>query len=86
MWEFQLCNIDDLKRLNDKLNLSVKAQEDISILAKPVLTGKLTIPNSLAIHPMEGCDGAGFGCDIFPLDSPIWGEKPSKDGKGGESV
>ena len=61
MWEFQLRSIEDLERLNEKLNLSVKAQEDISILAKPVQAGKLLIPNSLAIHPMEGCDGDSLG-------------------------
>ncbi|MBN1974128.1 MAG: FAD-dependent oxidoreductase [Sedimentisphaerales bacterium] len=57
MWEFSLNSIEDLKRLSDKLGLSVQVQEDVSILARPVQAGKLNIPNSLAIHPMEGCDG-----------------------------
>ena len=54
MWDFQLRDIEDLKRLNNQLGLFVQAQEDISILSKPVRVGKLLIPNSLAIHPMEG--------------------------------
>lgn len=61
MWDSQIRDIEDLKRLNSRLGLSVQAQEDTSILAKPVQAGKLLIPNSLAIHPMEGCDGDSLG-------------------------
>ncbi len=57
MWEFKLSSIDDLKQLSRQLKVSVEAIEDISILAAPVQAGVLTIPNSLAVHPMEGCDG-----------------------------
>jgi hypothetical protein len=28
-----------------------------SILARPVPVGEFTLGNSVAIHPMEGCDG-----------------------------
>ncbi|MFB0524164.1 MAG: flavin oxidoreductase/NADH oxidase, partial [Phycisphaerae bacterium] len=61
MWEFQLSSIEDLKRLSRQLNVPVEAIEDVSILAEPVRKGGLTIPNSLAIHPMEGCDGDSQG-------------------------
>ena len=61
MWDNQLRDIEDLKRLNNQLGLSVQVQEDISVLANPVHAGKLLIPNSLAIHPMEGCDGDSQG-------------------------
>jgi len=61
MWEFQLSSIDDLRRLSKQLNVSVEAVEDVSILTEPVQAGCLTIPNSLAIHPMEGCDGDSQG-------------------------
>jgi len=57
MWEFELSTIEDLKKLNKQLGIQVDAIENISILAKPVQTGELLIPNSLAVHPMEGCDG-----------------------------
>ena len=61
MWEFQLHDIEDLRRLSKKLNVSVEAIEDVSILAQPVRAGGLVIPNSLAVHPMEGCDGDAQG-------------------------
>jgi 2,4-dienoyl-CoA reductase (NADPH2) len=61
MWEFRLGDINDLKQLNKKLCVNVEAIEDVSILTKPVHAGKLAIPNSLAVHPMEGCDGDSQG-------------------------
>jgi len=61
MWEFRLREIDDLKQLSKQLNVSVEAIEDVSILAQPVRAGGLLIPNSLAVHPMEGCDGDAQG-------------------------
>ena len=61
MWEFRLGELDDLKRLGEQLNVSVEAIEDVSILAQAVRAGGLAIPNSLAIHPMEGCDGDSQG-------------------------
>ena len=61
MWEFRLREIDDLKRLGEQLNVGVEAIEDVSILAEPVKAGGLVIPNSLAVHPMEGCDGDSQG-------------------------
>jgi 2,4-dienoyl-CoA reductase (NADPH2) len=60
-WEFQLGGIDDLKRLCERLGVRVDAMEDVSILAEPVQVGGLVIPNSLAVHPMEGCDGDSQG-------------------------
>ena len=61
MWEFRLRNTADLKQLSEQLGVNVDAIEDVSILSKPVKVGKLTIPNSLAVHPMEGCDGDSQG-------------------------
>ena len=61
MWEFKLSSIDDLRRLSERLNVSVDAIDDVSILAEPVEVGGLVIPNSLAVHPMEGCDGDSQG-------------------------
>jgi NADPH-dependent glutamate synthase beta subunit-like oxidoreductase/2,4-dienoyl-CoA reductase-like NADH-dependent reductase (Old Yellow Enzyme family) len=43
------------------LGVAVDAMEDVSILARPVEFGGLVIPNSLAVHPMEGCDGDAQG-------------------------
>ena len=61
MWEFQLSGIEDLKRLSCRLNAPIDAIEDVSNLAEPVQVGGLVIPNSLAVHPMEGCDGDSAG-------------------------
>lgn len=33
-----------------------------ALLARPVRAGRFTLGNSLAIHPMEGCDGTPDGC------------------------
>jgi len=61
MWEFQLGSIEDLERLGSRLGVQIEAAEDVSILTEPVRAGKLSIPNSLAVHPMEGCDGDSQG-------------------------
>jgi 2,4-dienoyl-CoA reductase (NADPH2) len=60
-WEFQLGGIEDLRQLSRSLGVSVDATEDVSILVQPVELGGLVIPNSLAVHPMEGCDGDALG-------------------------
>jgi len=56
-----LQNIHDLERLGRELNAPVEAADDVSILAEPVSVGSLTLPNSLAVQPMEGCDGDSQG-------------------------
>ncbi len=61
MWEFRLKTIDDLKRLCEQYHVDVGAIEDLSILSEPVQAGGLRMPNSLAVHPMEGCDGDNNG-------------------------
>jgi NADPH-dependent glutamate synthase beta subunit-like oxidoreductase/2,4-dienoyl-CoA reductase-like NADH-dependent reductase (Old Yellow Enzyme family) len=61
MWEFRLRNIADLKRLSNRLDVNVQAIEDVSILTESVQVGELVIPNSLVVHPMEGCDGDSQG-------------------------
>ena len=60
-WEFNLHTTKDLRELAKSLSVSIHAQEDVSILAEPVQAGGLTIPNSLVVHPMEGCDGDYLG-------------------------
>ncbi len=61
MWEFQLSGIEDLKQLASRLEVGLDAIEDVSILNEAVQAGGLVIPNSLAVHPMEGCDGDSVG-------------------------
>jgi len=47
----------DLTRRGLELPLS----DDFSRLARPVAFGRLTVPNRLAVQPMEGCDGLADG-------------------------
>jgi NADPH-dependent glutamate synthase beta subunit-like oxidoreductase/2,4-dienoyl-CoA reductase-like NADH-dependent reductase (Old Yellow Enzyme family) len=61
MWEFQLGSTEELKQLSERLGVQIEAIDDVSILAKSVQAGGLLIPNSLAVHPMEGCDGDSQG-------------------------
>jgi len=60
-WGFPLNSIEDLKRLAGRLDVTVNATVDVSILAEPVQVGELVVPNSLAIHPMEAADGDSCG-------------------------
>ena len=50
-----------MKELAERLGVRIDAIEDVSIMAQPVQAGDLLIPNSLAVHPMEGCDGDSQG-------------------------
>ena len=61
MWEFQLSSIEDLRQLSERLGVQIEAIKNVSILSEPVQAGGLLIPNSLAVHPMEGCDGDSQG-------------------------
>ncbi|HOL30410.1 MAG TPA: hypothetical protein PK052_00375 [Anaerohalosphaeraceae bacterium] len=53
----KLKSIETLKRLCIDADCHIDVQNDISILSEPVQAGVLCIPNSFAIHPMEGADG-----------------------------
>ena len=54
-------DVTDIRKLMKSLSVDLPYSEDFSVLAQPVQVGKLTAPNALAIHPMEGCDGDGEG-------------------------
>ena len=59
--KFGFQSLDELKNKIEKLNVDIPVTEDISVLSEPVAVGKKTAPNSLAILPMEGCDGETDG-------------------------
>jgi len=61
MWEFKLSGIEDLRQLASRLGVRLDVREDVSILGESVQAGGLVMPNSLAVHPMEGCDGDSAG-------------------------
>ena len=58
---FRLSNLDDLKEAIQQLGLSINTEEDISCLTQPITIAGRTIPNAMAVQPMEGCDGTADG-------------------------
>ncbi len=53
--------VTDLRALAQSLGVKIELSEDTSVLAQPVKVGPFTAPNSLAVHPMEGCDADAQG-------------------------
>ncbi len=49
-------DLDDLRKDIVQRGVNIQVSEDLSPLGRPVVIGKLTAPNSLAVLPMEGCD------------------------------
>jgi len=58
---FRFKTLDALLRKASELGIDLPADADLSPLARRVRIGHKTTPNSLAIHPMEGCDGTADG-------------------------
>ncbi|MHB1319466.1 MAG: flavin oxidoreductase/NADH oxidase, partial [Anaerolineae bacterium] len=49
--------LEDLEAELAELGIDLPLQSDLTPLARPVTIGDLVAPNSLAVQPMEGCDG-----------------------------
>ena len=62
---FHYQSLEELAAEIEKLQLPVPLEGDPEkvkqILSRPVRIGAFSIGNSLAIHPMEGCDGTPGG-------------------------
>jgi 2,4-dienoyl-CoA reductase (NADPH2) len=56
-WMFRLTGVEDFRSMCAGQNVHIDISPDVSCLADAVIAGRLRIPNSLAIHPMEGADG-----------------------------
>lgn len=54
---FNFTSLEDLKLKIEELGLNIKLSKDLSPLSKKVKVGNKEAPNSIAILPMEGCDG-----------------------------
>ncbi|AEC02776.1 NADH:flavin oxidoreductase [Parasphaerochaeta coccoides] len=52
---------EDLEKRIEELGVDITLQEDLSVLASPVVAGKKRASNSIAILPMEGCDSEPDG-------------------------
>lgn len=59
--KFTFRSLDQIRAKVAALGLDIQFDEDLAPLARPVKIGGLTAPNSLGIHPMEGCDGDADG-------------------------
>jgi NADPH2 dehydrogenase len=62
MKHFVYKNLDELRRAADEnaaphVRFLESPDEVRRVLARPVRVGRFTVGNSIAIHPMEGCDG-----------------------------
>ena len=58
---FRFKTLDELADKIEELGLDLPIDTDLGLLARPVRIGAKKAPNSLAIHPMEGCDGTAEG-------------------------
>jgi 2,4-dienoyl-CoA reductase-like NADH-dependent reductase (Old Yellow Enzyme family) len=58
---FRLSSVDELLDAAEQLGLDIGAEEDMSYLTRPVQLAGRTIPNAMAVQPMEGCDGKTDG-------------------------
>lgn len=54
---FRFTNLDQLKGAIEELELDIPVEENITCLARPLCVAGHKVPNSMAVHPMEGCDG-----------------------------
>ncbi|MDO8683718.1 MAG: FAD-dependent oxidoreductase [Armatimonadota bacterium] len=54
-------SMDELRAAIRELGLDLRAEDDVSILAQSVTVADKIIPNSMAVQPMEGCDGLANG-------------------------
>lgn len=61
VWKTDFSSLKNFKKTCRDYDINIPLQEDVSILAQPVKVGNKTIPNSLAVQPMEGADGDSRG-------------------------
>ena len=60
-WRFRIRTTEDLAELAEANGVRIPTSDDFSVLAQPLTVGGMTVPNRLAIQPMEGCDGDSVG-------------------------
>lgn len=61
---FKPFNYDSLEAIQKDMReagVALSASDQLKILSSPVQVGAFTVPNALAVHPMEGCDGNADG-------------------------
>jgi len=58
---FRLKSLEELESKSKSLGAEMPLSHNIKLLTNKVVVGDKIIPNSMAIHPMEGCDGTRTG-------------------------
>ncbi len=58
---FSYNSLDEIKQDIERLGIQIPISEDLVVLKRSVAIGDTYIPNSLGVHPMEGCDGTADG-------------------------
>ena len=58
---FHYASLDELKADIAKLGVDIPVSANTAVLGQPIKIGNKTVPNRLAINPMEGCDGTADG-------------------------
>ncbi|HZJ57835.1 MAG TPA: flavin oxidoreductase/NADH oxidase [Clostridia bacterium] len=59
--KFLYRSLDEIRADIDRLGIEIPILDDPSLLKTPISVNNTTIPNSIGIHPMEGCDGTSHG-------------------------
>jgi 2,4-dienoyl-CoA reductase (NADPH2) len=78
---FRFATLDDLRDAIELLGLSIPLEEDTSFLVRPANVAGRTLPNSMAIHPMEGCDSTPDGAP-----GPLTFRRYSRFAEGGAAL
>jgi 2,4-dienoyl-CoA reductase-like NADH-dependent reductase (Old Yellow Enzyme family) len=55
--KFNYETIEDIKKDLDQLGINLPTSKNTDLLKKSIVVEGRTLPNSMAVHPMEGCDG-----------------------------
>ena len=59
--EFNYCSLEQINDEIKSLGLDLHLSNSIELLKRTVEIDNFIIPNSMAVHPMEGCDGEADG-------------------------
>jgi 2,4-dienoyl-CoA reductase-like NADH-dependent reductase (Old Yellow Enzyme family) len=78
---FRYGSLAELNEDISRLGLEIPVSSNLAVLGLPIAVGNKTIPNRLAINPMEGCDGTPDG---RPGD--LTRRRYSRFGKGGAGL
>lgn len=59
--KFSYQSLDEIREDIERLGIDIPISDDLTVLNKSISMGSTFIPNSMGVHPMEGCDGTADG-------------------------